>query len=163
MEEKIIKIRKSDCIKLKLVTEDGEPTGEYLEVRVKDIDAPERFQAMIDELRKSSIEFRDKSNIIEKQQDQKIKGKLLSKNKKAQYDLLKEHFKKRVEIYNRFLGENGVEKLLNWQPLSWDAFEYIDEVIDKQIAPYIDKSLENMTDRIREKYQFNIQKENVLE
>ena len=98
MEENTIVLKRIDSIKLKLVTEDGEPTGEYLYIKVKDVDAPKRFQKMIDDLQKIWIEFRDKITIIE-----------------------------------------------------------------KQIAPHIDLTFKSMTDKIREKYMFNAQKENVLE
>lgn len=164
MEENTIVLKRIDSIKLKLVTEDGEPTGEYLYIKVKDVDAPKRFQKMIDDLQKIWIEFRDKITIIEKQQDNKVKGQILSKNQMAKHDALKEYINKKVEVYNEFLGENGVQKLLNGQEPTIDVFDWIDEeIIEKQIAPHIDLTFKSMTDKIREKYMFNAQKENVLE
>ena len=163
MEEKTIVLKRIDSIKLKLVTENGEPTGEYLYIKVKDIDAPTRFQKMIDDLQKIGIEFRDKINIIQKQQDSKLKGEILSKNQKSEHEALKEYFNKRIKVYNQFLGENGVQKLLNGQEPTIDVFDWIDEIIETQIAPHIDLTFKGMTDRIREKYMFNTQNEEVLE
>ena len=61
-----------------------------------------------------------------------------------------------------FLGENGVQKLLNGRKATWTTFDEIDEIIEKQILPYIDFSVDNMTKKIQEKYKFTNDKE-VLE
>ena len=163
MEENIVQIKRIDSIKLKLVDEQGEATGEYLYVKVKDVEAPIRFQNMIDETQRIGIELRDKLKIIEKQQDHEVKGKIFTAKQQAQYDALKEYFDKRTDVYNMFLGENGVQKLLNGQQATWDTFEWIDEVIEKQILPHIDMTFKGMTDKIREKYKVNIKENDVLE
>ena len=163
MEENIVQIKRIDSIKLKLVNEQGEATGEYLYVKVKDVEAPIRLQKLYDDTIKITNEFRDKIKIIEKKQDHEIKGKIFTANQQAQYEALKEYYKKRVDIYNMFLGENGVQKLLNGQQITWDAFDWLDEVIDKQIVPHIDTTFKGMINKIREKYKVNIKENDVLE
>ena len=56
------------------------------------------------------------------------------------------------EIYNMFLGENGVQKLLNGRKLRWTSLQEIDDIIEKQILPHLDLSMTKITDKIKEKY-----------
>lgn len=89
--------------------------------------------------------------IIDKRQD--VKGKkLLSKNEEDKIKAINDFFNKEVEVYNMFLGENGVQKLLNGRKLTWLAFEEIDEIIEKQIVPHLDLSMKNITEKVKEKY-----------
>ena len=89
--------------------------------------------------------------IIDKRQD--VKGKkLLSKNEEDKIRALNDFFKKEAEIYNIFLGERGVEKLLNGRKLGWTSLQEIDEIIEKQIVPHLDLSMENITNKIKNKY-----------
>ena len=51
-----------------------------------------------------------------------------------------------------FLGDNGVQKLLNGRKLGWTTLQEIDDIIDKQISPYIDIDMERITNKVKEKY-----------
>ena len=64
-----------------------------------------------------------------------------------------------VEAYNMFLGENGVEKLLNGRALGWTTLQEIDEIIDKQIAPHLTITMDDITNKITQKYGVNNQGE----
>ena len=72
-------------------------------------------------------------------------------------------FNEEIEVYNMFLGENGVQKLLNGRKLGWTTLSEIDEIIEKQIAPHIDLSMTKITDKVKEKYSQAIQKGKELE
>ena len=90
--------------------------------------------------------------IINKRQD--VKGKkLLSKNQEDEIKALNEFYKKEIEIYNMFLGENGVQKLLNGRKVNWNTFDDINKIIDKQIVPYLDRNMKKITDKIKDKYK----------
>ena len=85
----------------------------------------------------------------------------MSNNEKAKYQAIKSFFKKQKELYDLLLGEGGTDKLLNGRPLEWESLNEIEEIIDKQISPYITITMSNIQEEIREKYKPNV-KGNVL-
>lgn len=160
--DKIIQLNKSDVLRLAIVTSDGEKTGEFLEFDLEDIELPFKYQQLIDEDKKNKNWLRNEFLIIEKKQD--VKGKkLLSANEEAKLKALNQFFKKEAEIYNIFLGEKGVEKLLNGRKLGWTSLREIDEIIEKQIAPYLDMTKENITNKVKQKYSDIVNEDEVLE
>ena len=78
MTDNVIKFNKSDCLTLKIQTEDGKDTGEYLEFDLGDIELPLRYQELIEKDKKNKEYLRNQMLIIDKRED--VKGKkLLSK------------------------------------------------------------------------------------
>lgn len=150
--ENDIKLSKSSELRLRITTDDGEPTGEYLTFDLEDIEASLRYQDMIERDKKNKDWLRKELLIIDKRQD--IKGKkLLSKNEEDRLKAINKFFKEEVEIYNMFLGENGVQKLLNGKKLGWTSLTEIDEIIEKQILPYFEKERKSIEDRVMNKYK----------
>ena len=95
---------------------------------------------------------------------QDVKGKkLLSKNEKDKIKALNDFFHKQVETYNMFLGENGVEKILNGRKIGWTTFNEIDTIIEKQITPYLDISKDKITKKIKDIYGSKKEENEVLE
>lgn len=159
MEEKTIKLSKNDLLILKIVTDDGEDTGEYLEFDLEDIELPLRYQEMLEKDKKNRDWLKKEYIIIDKRED--VKGKkLLSKNEEDKLKAVNKFFKDEVEIYNMFLGENGVQKLLNGRKLGWTSLQEIDEIIEKQIIPFFDKHTKDIEDRVMKKY--NLENKEVL-
>lgn len=151
MTDNFIKLNKSDVLTLGIRTEDGKDTGEKLVFDLEDIELPLKYQDLLEKDKKNKENLRNQMLIIDKRQD--VKGKkLMSKNEEDKIKALNEFFKKEVEIYNIFLGERGVEKLLNGRKLGWTSLQEIDEIIEKQILPHIDLSMTNITDKVKEKY-----------
>lgn len=151
MTENFIQLGKNNILRLGIKTEDGKETGEYLEFDLEDIELPLRYQELLEKDKKNKENIKNQLLIIDKRQD--VKGKkLLSKNEEDKIKALNEFFKKEAEIYNMFLGENGVQKLLNGRRLGWTSLEEIDEIITKQITPYLDTNMEDITKKVKEKY-----------
>lgn len=151
MTDNIIKLNKSETLKLKIQTADGKDTGEYLEFDLEDIELPLRYQELIEKDKKNKEYLRNQLLIIDKRQD--VKGKkLMSKNEEDKIRAVNDFFHKETEVYNMFLGENGVQKLLNGRKMGWTTLTEIDEIIEKQITPYIDTNMEKITNKIKEKY-----------
>lgn len=154
-----IKLSKSNVIRLKITTDTGEDTGEYLEFDLEDIELSLRYQEMIERDKKNRDWLQKEFVIINKRQD--VRGKkLLSKNEEDKLKAIKKFCDEEVEIYNMFLGENGVQKLLNGRKLGWTSLQEIDEIITKQIVPYFDKTAQDIEKKIMEKYK--IEKEEVI-
>ena len=61
-----------------------------------------------------------------------------------------------------FLGENGVQKLLNGRKLGWTSLRNIDKIIEKQILPYIDINMDKIADKIEKTYGIKNTERNVL-
>ena len=161
MKEQFITLEKNDVLKLGIKTDDGIETGEYLEFDLEDIELPLRYQELIEKDKKNRNFLKSQLLIIDKRQD--VKGKtLMSKNEEDKIKVITEFFKKEVEIYNMFLGENGVQKLLNGRKLGWTSLRNIDKIIEKQILPYIDINMDKIADKIEKTYGIKNTERNVL-
>lgn len=146
-----IKLNKNDVLTLKIETEDGKDTGECLEFNLEDIGLPLRYQELLEKDKKNKENLKNQMIIIDKRQD--VKGKkLLTKNEEDKIRALNDFFIKEIEVYNMFLGPRGVEKLLNGRKFTWTTLQEIDEIIEKQIAPHLDISMKNITEKVKEKY-----------
>ena len=151
MTDNVIKLNKDNILRLRIETSEGKDTGEVLEFDLEDIELPLRYQELVEKDKKNKENIRNQLIIIDKRQD--VKGKkLLSKNEEDRIKALNDFFNKEVEVYNMFLGENGVQKLLNGRKLGWTTLQEIDEIIGKQIAPHIDMNMESITKKVKQKY-----------
>jgi hypothetical protein len=151
MTDNFIQLGKSDEIRLKIKTSEGEYTGEELIFDLEDIELPLKYQELTERDKKNKEQLRNQFLIIDKRQD--VKGKkLLSKNEEDKLKALNEFYKKEVEVYDMFLGEKGVEKLLNGRKIGWTTLNEIDEIITNQIAPYLDVSMTDIQKKIKDKY-----------
>ena len=151
MTDNFIKLNKDNILRLRIETNEGTDTGEVLEFNLEDIELPLKYQEMLETDKKNKEHLRNQFLMIDKRED--IKGKkLLSKNEEDKIKALNEFFNKEVEVYNMFLGENGVQKLLNGRKLGWTTLQEIDEIISKQISPYLNTNMEDITKKVKEKY-----------
>lgn len=162
MMDNYIQLNKDDRLKLEIVTEDGEKTGEYLIFDLEDIELPLKLQNMLEEHKKNRQWIRNQEIIINKRED--VKGKkLMSKNQEDLVKSVNEFFRKETEIYNEFLGENGVQKLLNGRPMGWTRLQEIDGIIEKYIMPKLEINKDNIKDKIKSIYgKVKVEDEEVL-
>lgn len=156
-----IGLKNENLLKLEIVDETGNSTGKFLEFDLEDIELPFKYQEIIERLKKSRQNLKNQFAIIEKKQDHKGK-KLLSFNEEAKLKALTKFYKEQEEIYNIFLGKDGVKKLLNGRNLRWTTLSEIDELIEKQIAPQLNVTMDDITKKIKSKYS-NKKEDNVLE
>lgn len=156
MTDNFIKLNKNDVLRLKIRTEDGKETGEELVFDLEDIELPLIYQDMLEGLKKNAKNLQNQLLIIDKRQD--VKGKkLMSKNEEDKIKAFNNFYKEQERLYNMFLGENGVKKLLNGRKLGWTSLQEIDEIIEKQIMPYIEIDMDNISKKIKEKYKADTQ------
>lgn len=148
-------------LKLWIRDEKGNETGEYLRFNLEDMELPFIYQEILEKDKKARLDLKNQIVIIEKKQDHKGK-KLFSSQEEAKLKATKEFFEKEVEIYNMFLGKNGVQKLLNGDELSWSTLDIIDEIIEKQIMPQLKINAEDIKTRIMKKYSNN-KRDDVIE
>ena len=151
MTDNFIQLNKNDILRLEIVDDKGNSTGEFLEFDLEDIELPLKYQELIEEDKKNTDHLKNQLLIIDKKED--VKGKkVLSKNEEDKLKALNDYFKKEAQIYNMFLGDNGVEKLLNGRKLGWTSLKEIDDIIEKQIMPHLNISVDNIAKKIKEKY-----------
>jgi hypothetical protein len=161
MKEDFIQLSESDTLKLKIKDVNGNYTGEMLEFDLEDIELLLRYQEMIEKDKKNHEWLRNQVLIIDRKQD--VKGKkLLTKNEEDKLKVVREFFNREIECYNMFLGDRGVEKLLNGRRIGWETLEEINTIIKEQIAPKLDLKMENITDKIKKKYSAKIKDSEVL-
>jgi hypothetical protein len=152
MTDNFIQLKEDNILRLKIKTKDGKDTGNTLEFDLEDIEMPLKYQEMLEQDKKNKQWLKNQFLIIEKRQDAKGK-KLFSRNEEDKIKAIQEFIKKEAENYNNFLGENGVQKLLNGRNLGWMTLNEIDEIIDKQIAPYFTTTMDDITKKIKDKYK----------
>lgn len=151
MEENYIQLNKDNILRLKIRDAEGNDTGNVLEFDLTDLELPLRLQEMGEQDKRNRLYLKNELQIIEKKQDHKGK-KLLSSKQEAQIKAVNEFMKKEVEMFNLFLGENGVEKLLNGRKLSINAIEEILQIIKEQIMPKIEIDFKGINEKIMKKY-----------
>lgn len=162
-EKKFIDLKnKTNVLVFHIRTEEGKETGDTLKFNLKDIELLGRYDEMFNQLQKNDEWYRNQKIIIGKQQEVKEKNSFMSNKQKLLYEVSKEYLKKQAKAFDLFLGNGGVEKLLNHDTLDMDSIAIIKDYIDNQILPYLEITKENINKEIKEKYKVDI-KEEVLE
>ena len=162
MTDNYIQLNKDSVLRLQILDANKKPTGEHLEFDLEDTELLLRYQNLLEEDKKLRSKLKNELYLIEKRQD--VKGKkFLSKNEEDSLRTINEFFKNETKVLNMFLGENGVEKLLNGRKFSWFTLKEIDEIVTKQIAPYIDKAMDDLTTKIKEVYGKPLDKKEEIE
>lgn len=149
MEE--IRLKESNVLKFGIKDANGKDTGNYLEFDLEDIELPLRYQELIEEDKKNRAYLKNQFTIIDKRQDHKGK-KLLSANEEEKIKVLNVFYKKQEQIYDMFLGEGGVKKILNGRRLGLSTFDEIDEIIEKYITPKLKVNADEIKKKIINKY-----------
>ena len=156
MTDNYIQLKKDDVLRLKIRDDKGKLTGEMLEFDLEDIELPLRYQELLEKDKKNREWLRNQYLIISKKQD--VKGKkLYSKNEEDGLKALKEFFKREEEAYDMFLGKDGVKKLLNGKNFKWTTLHEIDEIIEQQIMPKLDISMDRIEKKIMNTYGLEVE------
>ena len=158
-----IQLKKAkDILRLKIKDEDGKDTGNFLEFNLGDLDYLLILQDMVEADKKNRNWLKNEYLIIDKKEDHKGK-KLFSSNEEAKIKATNEFYKKEAEIYNMFLGKDGVKKLLNGRKLTPGTLDEIDEIIEKGILPQLQIKAEDIKTNIMKKYGNQEKRSDVIE
>ena len=161
--ENEIKLNKAkDILRLKIKDEKGNDTGNFLEFNLGDLDYLLILQDMMEADKKNREYLKNQYTIIDKKEDHKGK-KLFSSNEEAKIKATNEFYKKEAEIYDMFLGKDGVKKLLNGRKLTLARLDEIDEIIEKAILPKLQIKAEDIKKDIMEKYSNKTKRDDVIE
>lgn len=156
-----INLKKDNVLRLGIKDSEGNDTGNYLEFDFEDVGLLLRYNELIEKDKKNRIWLNNQMLIISRKEDHKGK-KLLSSNEQATLEAVNEYFKREKEVFDMFLGEGGVDKLLNGRKLGWTSLQEINEIVANQIAPYFDKTMDNIAEKIKETYKDSTEEKDVI-
>lgn len=151
-----------EVLRIRIKDENGNDTGNYLEFNLGDLDYLLTLQKMMEEDKKNRNWLKNEYLIIDKKEDHKGK-KLFSANEEAKIKATNEFYKKEAEIYDMFLGKDGVKKLLNGRKLTPGTLDEIDEIIEKGILPQLQIKAEDIKTNIMKKYGNQNKRSDVIE
>lgn len=161
--DNVIQLKQAkDVLRLKIKDENGNDTGNFLEFNLGDLDYLLVLQDMMEADKKNRAYLKNQYDIIDKKEDHKGK-KLFSANEEAKIKATNEFFKKEAEIYDMFLGKDGVKKLLNGRKLTLARLDEIDEIIEKAIIPKLQIKAEDIKKDIMAKYSNKAKRDDVIE
>lgn len=152
MIDNYIQLDKDSVLRLGIKDSEGNDTGNVLEFDLEDTELMLRYQELIEQDKKNRIWINNQLLIISKKQDHKGK-KLLSANEEAEIRAVNEFFKKEKDVFDMFLGEGGVDKLLNGRKLGWTSLKEISKIITKQIGPLFEKRMGDIENKVKELYK----------
>ena len=152
MTDNYIQLKKDNVLRLRIKDSEGNDTGNVLEFDLEDDELFIRYHELIKKKKKNRIWINNQFLIIDKKQDHKGK-KLLSSNELAKLEAVKEFFQREKEVFDMFLGDGGVDKLLNGRKMGWTSLQEISDIIMEQIAPYFDNTMKNITEKVKEVYK----------
>lgn len=160
MTDNFIQLEEENILRLGIKDSQGNDTGNVLEFDFDDMDFPIRIQSVYRDLNKLKSKLINDLKIIEKRPDIKKRKNSFSKNEEDAVSKISEFFKETAKLYNKILGENGVEKLLNGRNLGWTTIPKIDKMIETQIMPYFNKSVKKEIEEIKGTYKIPGLKDN---
>lgn len=153
--DNVIQLKKdTNLLRLNIRDDKGNDTGNYLEFNLARIDLFEIYQKLIDKDKLNRENLNRKLLIIDKKQDHQGK-KFLTYKQEEQYKAYKDFLNDEIEVYNMFLGENGVQKLLNGRDMTWFTLNEIDDIINQVILPKLEINAKDIKKEIMSKYSNN--------
>ena len=124
--------------------------GETIEFDLVDIELPFKCERALSEVNRIYKDLKAKLVIIDKKEDHKLNGEVMTANEKATMEAYKIAFKEMRVAMDVFLGEGACQKIFgdrNYVEMYDDLFE--------QLAPHLKKmklTTVGITDRIKAKY-----------
>ena len=133
-------------------TQDGEDTGEYIEIDLEDIELPikanecqARHFENYKKLKNSLEEAKQKS-------DEVAENEIFSEKQKATFEAYNEFYKAEEEALDLVLGKGATRKLLGGRKPYLMMYDDINGYLE-QILPTMEETQKKLEQKIREKYQ----------
>ena len=141
-------------------TQDGQDTGEYIEIDIEDLELPIKANECqvqhvenYNKLKKELDELKDK-------EDHKEPTEIISENQKAMLKAYQEFYKAEEAALDRFLGEGATRKLLGGRRPYLTMYDDINEYLE-QIVPFLKDAQHHLESKIKAKYKTE-KEDNVL-
>ena len=140
-----IRIEKRD-----IYTIEVNDNGDTIEFDLVDIELPFRCERALSEVNRIIKDLKAQLVIIEKREDHKQKGKIMTANEEACLEAYKKAFKEMRIAMDAFLGDGACQKIFGDR----NYLEMYDDLF-KQLSPHLEKMKLNthgIAARIKEKY-----------
>lgn len=140
-----IRIEKKDVYTIEV-----NDNGDTIEFDLVDIELPFKCERALAEVNRISKELQAKLVIIDKREDHKQKGKVMTVNEEARITAYREAFKQMRAAMDVFLGEGACQKIFGDR----NYIEMYDDLF-KELAPHLERmklNTQGITERIKEKY-----------
>ena len=140
-----IRIEKKD-----IYTIEVNDNGDTIEFDLVDIELPFKCERALSDVNRIYRDLRAKLLIIDKKEDHKLDGEIMTANEKAKLDAHRTAFKEMRVVMDAFLGEGACQKIFgdrNYVEMYDDLFE--------ALAPHFEKmqiNSQGITERIKAKY-----------
>lgn len=148
-----IKLDSSNILEFGILNSKNEPTGESLKFDIEDIENAEKYNECAERHQKNVEKFKFDIAVIDKKQDVKKKGSLISENEKAKVKRIREFYKDEMEALDLFLGEGGTLKMLAGRKPYISMYDDITATLEKDILPHLKDGYTNLVDKIKSKYK----------
>lgn len=140
-----IRIEKKD-----IYTIEVNDNGDTIEFDLVDIELPFKCERALSEVNRITKELKAKLVIIDKQEDTKLDGRVMTKNEEAKINAYKEAFKQMRIAMDAFLGVGACQKIFGDR-------NYIEMYSDlmEALAPHLEKmklTTDGIQERIKSKY-----------
>ena len=140
-----IRIEKKD-----IYTIEVNDNGDTIEFDLVDIELPFKCDKALNDVNKVYRDLQAKLVIIEKQEDRRINGEIMTVNEKAKLEAHRTAFREMRVAMDAFLGEGACQKIFG----SRNYVEMYDDLFD-QLEPHFEKmklNTKGITERIKAKY-----------
>ena len=144
-----VKLKGSNILEIGIQDYKGNPTGEVLTFDIEDIETAEKYNACAEKHNDNVQKFKFDIAVIEKKQDVKAKGSLMTENEKAKLKRIKQFYKDEMEALDLFLGEGGTMKLLAGRKPYISMYDDISEALEKDVLPHLKTNYTSLVDRIK--------------
>ena len=154
-----ITLEKNNVQRFGIKTADGKETGEYIEIDPEDIDFQFRANDCQNEHLKNVEELEKKVKEIDANYNNE--GNFPTQKDIARREAIVDFLKKEEETIDRFIGDGTTRKILNGRKPYIFMFNDIMNTLC-QIVPSLQDTSKKIIDNIKEKYNKNKEKENVI-
>lgn len=149
-KDNIIRLKKRNTLRFKIVTDDGVNTGEYLEFDLDDVEMPLKLNQCDIEHKKNVQYLKNQLLILNKKEDRKGKY-LLSWKEEECIKLVRDFYNREMKALDLILGKNGTKKMLNGKAPYYEMYDDISNSL-KPIMPKLETKTDKIIDNIKEKY-----------
>lgn len=158
--QEYIQLKKDNILRIGIKDSKGNPTGNYLEFDLEDIELPIKINQCAKEHTNNLNFIHSQVAIIKKRKDKPTKG-IFSANELSEIQVLKEFYKREENALDLFLGEGGTKKLLNGRNPYVSMYDDISDMLEP-IMPLLKKTSDDIIAKVKEKYSTK-KENNVLE
>lgn len=132
-------------------TQDGQDTGEYIEIDLEDLELPLKANNCQRKHIDNYKQLKEKLAKIEQLDNHANKTEILSEQQKATVEAFKEFYEAEECALDEFLGQGSTKKLLGGRKPYLTMYDDINDYLE-QIIPTLEDTQKHLENKIKTKY-----------